>query len=89
MWTSSMTYIRYLLDEGMYRMLSLSSLISSIPRLEAPSISWTSTEDPSVISMQDRHRLQGIPGSPSSQLMALAKIRATEVFPTPLGPLKR
>ena len=31
----------------------------------------------------------GVPGSPSVQLIALASILATEVFPTPLAPLKR
>ncbi len=59
-----------------------------MPRLDAPSISWTSMEMPSVISLQFAQPLQGISEGPFSQLRALARIRATEVFPTPRGPLK-
>jgi len=46
----------YLLEEaGANFTLSLKDLISSIPRLEAPSISSTSTLDPEVISRQFGH----------------------------------
>ena len=42
-----------------------------------------------VTSRHEWHSLHGIPGFPFSQFMALARIRATEVLPTPLDPLKR
>jgi len=41
---------------------------------------------PSVISLQFVHLLQGVAVGPFSQLSDLARIRATEVFPTPRGP---
>ena len=68
---------------------SRSSRISSMPRLEAPSISRTSSEEPLVISRQLEHSLQGVAVGPFSQLSDLARILATEVFPTPRGPLNK
>ncbi len=59
-----------------------------MPRFEAPSISRTSMDSPSVISLQLEHTLQGVSVGPVSQFRAFAKIRATDVFPIPLGPLK-
>jgi len=59
-----------------------------MPRLEAPSISRTSMAIPSVISRQLTQALQGVGVGPVSQFSALAMMRATDVFPTPRGPLK-
>ena len=53
MWTSSMIYTLYLLDAGINLIFSLSSLISSMPRFDAPSISWTSIDDPFVTSLHE------------------------------------
>ena len=60
-----------------------------MPRLEAPSISSTSREEPWVISRQLSQVLSGCGVGPSTQLRALARMRATEVLPTPRGPLNR
>ena len=89
MCTSSMMYTLYFPTVGMYLIFSRSSRISSMPRLEAPSISCTSIDDPPMTSTQLGHALQGVPGSPCTQLIAFANTRATEVFPTPLAPPKR
>ncbi len=61
--------------------------ISSIPRLDAPSISSTSRFLLSVISLQTVQSLQGWPFLESEQFNPLAKIRAVVVFPTPRGPV--
>jgi len=59
-----------------------------MPRLEAPSISKTSTERSSLIARQYSHLLQGVGVGPCWQLRALAKMRAAVVLPTPLMPEK-
>jgi len=41
-----------------------------------------------VISRQFEQALHGLSVGPCSQLRALARMRATEVLPTPRGPLK-
>ena len=88
-WTSSMIYILCLSLAGRYLAFSRSVRIASTPVCEAPSISWTSIEAPSVISIQDGHLLQGCSVGPSLQLSAFASILAMEVFPTPLSPINR
>jgi len=55
-------------------------------RFEAPSISSTSTERSSSISLQESHLLQGSGVMPTWQLRALARIRARVVLPTPRMP---
>src|SRR5210317_1490766 len=60
-----------------------------MPRLEAPSISSTSSEADPVISTQDSHSLQGVGEGPWAQFSALARIRATDVLPIPRAPLSR
>ena len=67
-------------------MSSLIFLISSIPRLEAPSISITSKFLASDISLQDIHFAHPIAGF-CLQFKALEMILAVVVFPTPLGPV--
>ena len=64
-------------------------LISSIPRLEAPSISITSRLRPAEISRHAGHLPQGAAVGPSWQLSARARILAQEVFPTPARPGKK
>ncbi len=88
-WTSSMIYILYKLCAGIYLTFSRSSLIWSTLLLDAPSISNTSTALPEVISLQDLHTLHGTGAGPSLQFIAFANIRATVVFPVPLGPENR
>src|SRR3990167_9404672 len=74
--------------------LSISSRTSSIFLLDAPSISITSMALPLVMSLQLSHLLHGSSLFPlsakilSRQFMALARIRADEVLPVPLGPVK-
>ena len=63
--------------------------MSSMPRLEAPSISWTSKLLPSVISTQFSHSLSGLESFGWRQFTAFASSRAVVVFPTPRGPLNR
>ena len=63
--------------------------MASTPLLEAASNSWTSSDVPWVISVQDVHTPHGSPSTGAAQLRALANIRADEVFPVPRGPLKR
>ena len=60
-----------------------------MPRCEAASISTTSSELPFAIA-----RATGLSGSksafgPPCALRALARMRASEVFPVPRGPAKR
>ena len=75
--------------EGENFTLSLRFLISSMPRLDAPSISITSMLEPAVISLQELQTLQGFTEGPFSQLMALENILAVEVLPMPLGPANK
>jgi len=49
----------------------------------------TSRLRPSAISLQASQTPQGVVVGPSTQLRALARIRAVEVFPMPRGPTKR
>ena len=63
--------------------------MSSTLLLEAASISTTSVSDPSKISLQISHSLQGSPSLGFKQLTALAKILADVVFPVPLPPLNK
>ena len=67
-------------------MPSRNSLISSIPRLEAASISTKSIAFPCFISKQDEHLLQGSVPLRFWQFKAFAKRRAMLVLPEPLGP---
>src|SRR5512145_2990831 len=62
--------------------------MSSIPRCEAASISTTSSEVPFAIATQAWHVLSGVAVGPLSQLRALARMRAIEVLPVPLGPVR-
>ena len=55
---------------------------------DAPSISITSTEEPSVIEMHEAQAPHGTEVGPSLQFKAFASILAVEVFPTPLGQRK-
>ena len=58
--------------------------------LEAASISKTLKERCSAKARQLSHSPHASPlARGDAQLMALAKMRAAEVFPTPLGPQKR
>ncbi len=58
--------------------------------VEAPSISNTSNEVPAVISRHDEQVLHGSQSADSAlQFSALAKMRASVVFPVPRGPEKR
>ena len=59
-----------------------------MPRLEAASISSTSTELPAAISVHEGHFPQGATVGPWAQFSALARIRAVVVFPTPRAPEK-
>src|SRR5574341_87287 len=70
-------------------MFSTISLMLSTELWDAPSISRTSREDPLRISLHDVHSLHGSVAGPFPQFRALERILATEVFPTPLGPVKR
>ena len=69
-------------------MFSMISLTSSTPVWDAASISITSSDFPSDISLQNEQLEQGSLVGPFSQLRALAMILAVDVFPTPLGPEK-
>ncbi len=64
-------------------------------RLEAASISTTSSETPSAMLTQWRHTPQGVAVGPltgasgvPTQLSALARMRAVLVLPVPRGPAK-
>src|SRR5690554_2477453 len=74
---------------GAYLTLSRKSRISSIPRLEAASISTTSSIDPFVICWHASQALHGSGAGPCSQLTALAITLAALVFPVPRGPENR
>lgn len=93
MWVSSMMTTLFLYEEGERRMPSLRERISSIPRLDAASISMTSMPRPALISSHGPHLLQGSPFVAKdasfclfSQLATLAKSRAMVVLPLPRGP---
>ena len=64
------------------------SLMFSTLVCEAASISKISTAREAVMSSQILQALQGVLESPFSQLMALARILAADVLPTPRGPEK-
>ena len=69
---------------------TLMSLMFSTELWEAASNSWTSRELPTTMAWQVAHWSQGSPsGQGSSQLIALARMRAVEVLPVPRGPAKR
>jgi hypothetical protein len=69
--------------------LSLRSLISSIPRLEAASISTTSSEELFTMARQLSQVPSGSAVGPAAQFSPIASTFAVEVFPVPRGPLKR
>jgi hypothetical protein len=58
-------------------------------RLEAASSSVTSSEVPASMDWQEAQVPSGSPSSGDSQLRALARMRAVDVFPVPRGPLNR
>ena len=63
--------------------------MASTPLFDAASSSCTLSELPCVISMHEVQVPQGSPSTGASQLSALARMRAEDVFPVPRGPLKR
>lgn len=69
--------------------VSKSDRTSSTLLLEAPSISRTSRERPSAISMQSGSSGSNSMEGPSGQLRAFEKMREVEVLPVPRGPTKR
>ena len=73
----------------MYCAVSSSSRISSTLVLVAASTSSMSTKRPESISVQARHLPQGREETPVSQLIDLARMRASVVLPTPRVPVKR
>src|SRR5450755_2038086 len=87
MWTSSMIYTLYFPSCGAKRTWSTSVRISSTELLLAASSSWIFIEMPSLKETQDWQTLQASPSAAGlSQLIALARMRAQVVFPTPRGP---
>lgn len=74
---------------GAKRTFSRSSRTWSTPLLEAPSISRTSSDLPSAISMQMSSSGSKSMLGPLEQLSAFAMIRAVDVLPVPRGPTKR
>ena len=68
---------------------SRSSRISSIPRLEAASISITSSALPATMRRQASQSPHGAAVGPWSQLRAMARTSAVLVFPVPRGPQNR
>ena len=73
----------------MYWAVSRSSRISSTLVLVAASTSSMSTKRPESISVHARHFPQGRDETPVSQLIDLARMRASVVLPTPRVPVKR
>src|ERR1700691_5719631 len=57
-----------------------------MPRLEAASISSTSSDVPEEISRQESQVLSGLAVGPLAQFNALARMRAVVAFPTPRTP---
>ena len=62
--------------------------MSSTELLEAASSSWMLSERPSLKLRHDSQALQASAPSGLRQLIALAKMRAQVVLPTPRGPQK-
>ena len=100
MCTSSMMYTLYLPTVGGYFTISMMALRSSTPLLDAASSSMQSTNLPSRIASQlaqcpqgmvlpSPRSAPGVPGSPSMQLTALARILAVLVLPVPWVPENR
>src|SRR5689334_4273952 len=84
MCTSSMIYTLYFPCEGGIRTCSTNDRIFSTELFEAPSNSKILKELLMSKLLQEGQTLQASPSLVRfSQLMALAKIRATVVFPTP------
>ena len=86
-----MTYTFHLACVGANLALSIISRIFSTPVLDAASISIISRAFPSVISLHKSHLPQGfiVGSSKDWQFKDFANIRALDVLPVPLGPLKR
>ncbi len=74
---------------GAKRTFSRSSLTWSTPLFDAPSISSTSRDLPSAISMQMSSSGSKSMLGPLEQLSAFAMILAVDVLPVPRGPTKR
>ena len=81
--------MRNRLEAGAKPTVSRSERTSSTLLLEAPSISRTSSERPSAISMQIGSSGSNSIEGPFGQFRAFEKIREVEVFPVPRGPTKR
>ena len=79
-------YILFFPEVGRYLIFSIISLTSFTPVCDAASISITSRDLPSDISLQNEQFEQGSDVGPLIQFSAFATILAVEVFPTPLGP---
>lgn len=73
----------------MMRTCSMSERMSSTELFDAASSSWMLSERPSLKLRHDSHVLQASAPSGCRQLIALAKMRAQVVLPTPRGPQKR
>ena len=86
-WTSSMMYTLKRPRAGAYLTFSRSVRISSMPRLEAPSISITSIER--LASRHTEHAPHASAPVRSGQSSAFASSRAVVVLPTPRGPANR
>ena len=90
MCTSSMINTLYLPTCGGMRVCSMSDFICSTELLLAASSSKMLYERCSLKARQLSHSPHASPSAVGlKQLMALAKIRAHVVFPTPLGPQNR
>src|SRR5438105_104687 len=89
MCASSMMYTLTLSTAGRYFTRSRKSRISSMPRLEAASISIRSTAAPVPISTQLAQTPHGSAPLRSKQLIALARIRAVDALPVPRTPENR
>ncbi len=92
MWTSSTMYTFMRPSTGEKCTLSRRSRMSSMPRLEAASISTTSIALPRRMAWQCGQVPSGSAVAlpcPASQLRAMARILAVEVLPVPRGPVKR
>ena len=78
--------MRYLPPTGEYLTSSRSSLISSIPRFDAASISIISKLAPLFAAAQFLHKLHGSASCKFIQFKAFANTLAVVVLPVPLGP---
>ena len=63
--------------------------MSSTELFDAASSSWMLSERPSLNERHDSHSLHASAPRGARQLIALAKMRAQVVLPTPRGPQKR